>query len=88
MADIYLPTLHAFAMKNDFTGSCGMLRFKIHPNVVMLTAKEVDMENSTIFSELWHCPLCYEMSQMEKEATFPMSEEGRQDLKTWLESNI
>ena len=88
MADIFLPTLHTFAMKNTFTGSCGELRFKIVPKVEMLTPKEVDMEKSTIFAEFWHGPLCYEKSVMEGEATFPMSEEGRADLKAWLESNI
>lgn len=88
MADIYLPTLHAFAMDNTFTGSCGALRFKIVPNVVKLTAKEVDMENSTISAEFWHGPFCHEKSQMEGQATFPMSEEGRAALKVWLESNI
>ena len=88
MADIFLPTLHTFAMNNEFTGSCGDLRFKIKPNVVMLTPKEVDMENSTIFAELWHGPFCYEKSQMEKEATFPMSDEGRLALKAWLEENV
>ena len=88
MADIFLPTLHTFAMNNEFTGSCGLLRFKIKPNVVMLTPKEVDMENSTIFAEFWHGQLCYEKSQMEQEATFPMSEEGRLALKAWLESSI
>jgi len=88
MAEIFLPTLHTFAMKNTFTGSCGQLRFKIVPKVEMLTPKEVDMENSSIFAEFWHGPFCYEKSQMEGQATFPMSEEGRQALKDWLESNI
>ncbi|MBR2937707.1 MAG: hypothetical protein IKB80_04345 [Oscillospiraceae bacterium] len=88
MAEIFLPTLHTFAMKNTFTGSCGPLRFKIVPKVEMLTAKEVDMQNSSIFAEFWHGPLCYEKSQIEGQATFPMSEDGRQALKTWLESNI
>lgn len=88
MAEIFLPTLHTFAMKNTFTGSCGPLRFKIVPKVEMLTAKEVDMQKSSIFAEFWHGPLCYEKSQMEGQATFPMSEEGREALKTWLESNI
>ena len=88
MAEIFLPTLHTFAMKNTFTGSCGQLRFKIVPNVEMLTPKEVDMQSSSIFAEFWHGALCYEKSQMEGQATFPMSEEGRQALKTWLESNI
>ena len=88
MADIFLPTLHAFAMDNAFTGSCGMLRFKIVPKVVKRTQKEVDMENSSIFVQFWHGSLCYEKSQMEGEATFPMSEQGRQDLKAWLESKV
>lgn len=88
MADIFLPTLHTFAMKNTFTGSCGLLRFKIVPKVEMLTPKEVDMENSSIFAEFWHGELCYEKSEMEGQATFPMSEEGRTALKSWLEENI
>ena len=88
MTEIYLPTLHTFAMKNEFTGSCGELRFKIVPKVQMLTPKEVDMENSSIFAEFWHGPFCYEKSTMEGEATFPMSEEGREALKAWLESNV
>ena len=50
MADIFLPTLHTFAMNNVFTGSCGLLRFKIVPNVVKseTNPKEVDMEQSSI----------------------------------------
>ena len=88
MVDIFLPTLHTFAMKNPFTGSCGTLRFKIVPKVEMLTPKEVDMEKSSIFAEFWHGPLCYEKSQMEGAETFPMSEEGREALKAWLESYV
>ena len=88
MADIFLPTLHTFAMKNTFTGSYGLLRFKIVPKVEMLTPKEVDMQNSSIFAEFWHGELCYEKSEMEGQATFPMSEEGRAALKKWLEGNV
>lgn len=88
--DIYLPTLHSFAMDNPFTGSCGALRFRIVPTVVMNAEnnKEVDFEQSSISAELWHGVLCYEKSQMEKAETFPMSEEGRLALKAWLEENI
>ena len=88
MADIFLPTLHTFAMNNTFTGSCGNLRFKIVPNVEKLTPKEVDMEKSSITAEVWHGQLCYEKSQMEGEQTFPMSAEGREAMKSWLEANI
>lgn len=88
MKEIFLPTLHWFAMKNPFTGSCGKFRFRAVPNVIMATAKEVDFEASSIKCEFWHGPFCYEKSTMEEERTFPMSEEGRNDMKVWLESNI
>ena len=88
MTELYLPTLHSFAMKNPFTGSCGLFRFRIVPNVVMKTPNEVDMEASSLHAEYWHGQFCYEKSQMEGEADFPMSEEGRTALKEWLESSI
>ena len=88
MAELFLPTLHTFANKNVFTGSVGLLRFRIEPNVVMATAKEVDFEQSTIHCEYWHGLFCYEKSEMEGEKTFPMTEEGRLEMKAWLESNI
>ena len=88
MEEIFLPTLHWFAMKNLFTGSCGAFRFRAEPNVVMATPKEVDFTQSTIDVEYWHGLFCYEKSEMEDERTFPMSEEGRLEMKQWLESNI
>ena len=90
MADIFIPTLHTFAMDNLFTGSCGALRFRIVPSVVKMEGnnKEVDFEKSSILVELWHGPFCYEKSEMEQKQTFPMTEEGRLALKAWLEENI
>lgn len=88
MAELFLPTLHTFAMNNIFTGSYGMLRFRIVPNVIMATAKEVDFEQSSIFAEYWHGLYCYEKSQMEGQQTFPMTEEGREAMRTWLINNL
>ena len=88
MKEVFIPTLHTFAMKNSFTGSCGNFRFKVVPTVVMKTPKEVDMEASSMTAEFWHGLFCYEKSEMEAKETFPMSEEGRLTMKTWLESNI
>ena len=88
MAELFLPTLHTFAMKNTFTGSFGALRFKVVPEVVMATPKEVDMENSSITVEYWHGPFCYEKSETEGKETFPMSEEGRLAMKKFLEDHI
>lgn len=88
MIDIFLPTLHSFAMNNIFTGSWGVFRFRAEPKVVMLTPKEVDFDQSTIVAEFWHGPFCYEKSTMEGSRTFPMTEEGRMEMKTWLEENV
>ena len=87
MAELFIPTLHTFAMKNIFTGSCGEFRFRIEPKVEM-AGKEVVFENSSIRAEFWHGPFCYEKSEMEGERVFPMSEEGRTAMKSWLEENV
>lgn len=86
--DVFIPTLHTFAMNNPFTGSCGLFRFKISPNVVMKSAKEVDMEASSISAEFWHGEYCYEKSEIEGKELFPMSEAGRTAMKSWLEDHI
>ena len=86
--DIFIPTLHTFAMNNIFTGSWGRLRVRIAPNVVMRTPKEVNMEESSMEAEFWHGVFCYEKSQMEGKRVFPMSEEGRAEMKTWLEAQV
>ena len=88
MEELFIPTLHTFAMKNLFTGSFGMLRFRIKPDVVMATPKEVDFEQSSIFVEYWHGLYCYEKSEMEGSETFPMTEEGRQAMLDWLKSKV
>ena len=88
MERLFIPTLHTFAMNNIFTGSCGLFRFRAKPNVVMKTPKEVDFEQSTIYCQYWHGPLCYEKSEMEGEGTFPLTEEGRAALEQWLLEHI
>ena len=88
MNDLFIPTLHTFAMNNPFTGSCGLFRFRAVPNVIKKTPKEVDMEASSITAEFWHGLFCYEKSEMEGSQTFPMTEEGRIAMKNWLEEHI
>ena len=88
MEDLFIPTLHTFAMKNLFTGSYDNLRFRIKPDVIMATPKEVDFGQSTMFVEYWHGLYCYEKSEMEGSETFPLTEEGRQSMIDWLISKI
>ena len=88
MKEVFVPTLHTFAMNNVFTGSCGLFRYRAVPEVIMKTKKEVDMEASSITAEFWHGLYCYEKSEMEGAETFPMSEEGRLAMKHWLEEKV
>lgn len=88
MEELFIPTLHTFAMKNQFTGSYGMLRFRIKPDVIMATPKEVDFGQSSMFVEYWHGLYCYEKSEMEGSETFPLTEEGRQSMIDWLKSKV
>ena len=88
MNELFIPTLHTFAMNNIFTGSCGLFRFRVKPEVVMATAKEVDFVQSKIIAEYWHGIFCYEKSEIEGTECFPMTEEGRAAMKAWLEAHI
>ena len=89
MSELFIPTLHTFAMNNIFTGSFGTLRFRIVPSVVKVEgSKEIDFTQSTISAEFWHGPFCYEKSEMEGKEVFPMTDEGRMAMQTWLETNI
>lgn len=88
MAELFLPTLHTFAMNNIFTGSMGLFRFRAVPKVVMKNAKEVDFDVSTICVDYWHGLFCYEKSEMEGSAEFPMTESGRAEMLQWLTERI
>lgn len=88
MEELFIPTLHTFAMKNPFTGSAGLFRFRIVPDVKMKTAKEVDFEASTMSAEYWHGLFCYEKSEIEGQSIFPLTEEGREEMRQWLVSHI
>ena len=87
MEDLFIPTLQTFENNNIFTGSWGMLRFKITPAITMKTPKEVDMEASSMRAELWHGLFCYEKSEIEAEREFPLSIEGREDMIAWLKEH-
>ncbi|MBQ3071692.1 MAG: hypothetical protein IJD20_00175 [Oscillospiraceae bacterium] len=84
MEGLFLPTLHTFENDNVFTGSFGELRFKVTPQIVNLTPKEVDFEKSSMKAEYWHGPFCYEKSEIEGEREFPLTEEGKAAMLAFL----
>ncbi|MBP3633013.1 MAG: hypothetical protein J6J43_00370 [Oscillospiraceae bacterium] len=89
MQELFIPTLHTFENENIFTGSYNGLRFKITPQVVMLPGdKEVNFEESSMKAEYWHGLFCYEKSEIEEERIFPLSPEGREEMKQWLLEHV
>lgn len=88
MDELFIPTLHTFAMNNVFTGSFGDFRFKIKPDIKMKTPKEVDFETSTMLAEYWHGLFCYEKSTIEGQSVFPLTELGRAEMLMWLKEHI
>ena len=75
-------------MNNIFTGSKDLFRFRIVPEVVMATPKEVDFGASSLHAAYWHGLFCYEKSTMEGEETFALTEEGREKMLAWLRERI
>ena len=61
MEPLFLPVLHSFENNNIFTGSYGKLRFRVTPNIVMLTQKEVNFDESSMKCECWHEAAYHEM---------------------------
>ena len=75
---IYLPPLRYFENKNTFSGSCGMLRFMLKP----------DPEAGTIHAQIWHGLFCLQKSTVEEELDVPLTEDGREELRTALLERI
>ena len=71
-AELFLPTLSSMEYGNVWTGSRGARRFRIVP------------QDGTMTAQVWTGPLCYELSQVEAQAAFPISQEGLDQLRGWL----
>lgn len=71
MAEIFVPTLHTFENNNIFTGSCGFLRFRIEPNVVMATPKEVDLAASSTTRSCGMARFAMSSARWNRSAPFP-----------------
>ena len=44
MEELFIPTLHTFAMDNIFTGSKGLFRFRVKPNIIKAHIDRVVIE--------------------------------------------
>lgn len=76
MDEIYVPNCTTFLNNNIYLGSFHGLRFKLTP--------DVEDDKNMLLAEIWHTPLCYELSEMEETAEFPITPEGLEAVTAWL----
>lgn len=80
---IYIPVMKAFENGNVFTGSAGVLRFRLDPT----EEEQADgTKTKQIRARTWYGEYCFEKSEIADDRRFPLSEEGRMALRDWLES--
>ena len=71
--ELFLPTLPHWTFGNDWSGSCGALRF-------FITTSE-----QTMLAEVWDEDVCRELAQVRDSAQFEVSQQGLEEMRAWLE---
>lgn len=75
MSEVFLPVLAQFEEDNLWTASADRFRYKVVP----------DVENRVLHCEGWEGPWAYEFSEIEIRDAFPLSEEGLEQLRCWVQ---
>jgi len=84
--DILIPTMLFWENGNTWYGSKGLARFFIKPVKHEPPENEPEASSHTTLDvELWRGPLTRELSEILDTASFPLSEEGLEELVHWLE---
>lgn len=79
--DFYVPNLYTFQNGNAYLGSFHGLRFRLKPG----KRGEEGAEESVIEALVWYGVYCLELSEIEAEAVFPLTEEGHAAALHWLD---
>ena len=72
MSELFIPTRSFWENGNSWYGSLGQARFFIQTQEGNLTV------------QLWRGPLTKDLSEILDETTFPIGEEGLEQLALWL----
>lgn len=82
MDTLFIPTLSHWQLGNFWSGSFGRASYHVVPK------SAEDGGETKLFAEAWTGPVCYEESEAERTAFFPVTEEGLAALRAWLEENL
>lgn len=88
MGGLFIPTLSHWQLGNPWSGSLGRGSYHVTPR-----KREEERDGETVqipelYVEAWTGPLCYELSAAERTACFPVTEEGLEAMRLWLEENL
>lgn len=72
---IFIPTLSHWEYGNEWSGERGKARFLIIP------------EDGRMKAEMWLGPMCHDYAQVERSESFPINEQGIQNMTSWLLEN-
>lgn len=78
MAELFLPVLSHFQNENPWSASAGRMRYRILPTPAP------EPETGVLTVEVWEGPWAYEFSTVEETRTFPLTQEGLDQLPQWL----
>jgi len=77
--DLFIPVRSHFENDNPWSASAGRMRCLILP------ALSEEPETSVLTAKVWEGPWALEFSAVEETCVFPLSEDGLQKLRIWLE---
>ena len=83
MKELDLQKLQFFTEGNTFTGECseeqsGILRYLVKP----------DGAENQLIASAWHSDVCFEKAEEKVQQAFPMSEEGLDEIRSWLQEQL
>ena len=84
MSRIYIPTLSHWVLGNRWSGSLGRASYYVTPR----QRQEGEQTVPELYAEAWTGPVCYEQCAPERTASFPVTEEGLEQMRAWLEQAL
>lgn len=83
MNELDLQKLTFFTEGNTFTGERtgeqgAILRYLVKPN----------REANDLAAFVWHSDVCFEQAGEKEERSFPLSEEGLEEIQRWLQEQL
>jgi len=87
---IFVPLLHYFKSKNNYSGSEGGMRYRIMPSKRTVTAEDgSEKEESILTVDIWPDPWTIEMTDpaLRSQKIFPLTDEGRAEAAEYLDNS-